>query len=274
MNAAANSGALVDSHVNLHHEKFACDLDDVVARAREAGVFAMLTISDMRSSTAAIAEIPSAFENVWRSVGVHPHYVKDDPELDARALIGLAAPDDVIGIGECGLDFYYQHSPRETQIKAFRAHVAAARETGLPLIIHTRDADDAMREILEEEHEKGAFVPLLHCYTGRMGLARAVLSMGGYVSFAGILTFKNADDVRAVAREIPFERLLVETDCPYLAPSPHRGRRCEPAHVAFVAGKLAEIRGVTTEEIARATTENFFRLFARAQPSADGLRRK
>lgn len=255
----------IDSHVNLHHEAFAPDLAEVMARARAAGVVGMLTISDKRSSTEAIVAAARAYPNVWRSVGVHPHYVKDDPHLSVSDLIALAAPADVVGIGECGLDHHYEYSPRDIQDKAFRLHIAAARATGLPLIIHTREADAATLAILEEERQAGAFTPLLHSYTGGLMLAEAVLAMGGYVSFAGIITFKAADNVREVARAAPLDRLLVETDCPYLAPVPHRGRRCEPAHVADVAAKLAEIKGVSVETLAAATTENFFRLFQRAQ---------
>lgn len=260
------SGGLIDSHVNLHSEKFAEDLADVIARAREAGVRSMLTICDKLASVEAIAAIADVRKGVWRTVGVHPHYAKDHAGLTAETLIGLAKPEKVVGVGECGLDFYYEYSGRDAQESVFRAHVAAARATGLPLVIHTRDADDAMRAILEEEQGEGAFTPLLHCYTGGMPLAEAVVGMGGYVSFSGIITFRNAGDIRAIAAALPLERIIVETDCPYLAPVPFRGRRCEPAHVVHVAEKLAEIRGVPADEIARVTTENFHRLFARTRP--------
>jgi TatD DNase family protein len=256
---------LIDSHVNLHHEKFAEDLEEVIGRARAAGVGAMLTISDKLASTEAIKTIVAAHRNIWRSVGVHPHYAIEEPDLTAARIIELAKDEKVIGIGECGLDFYYRHSPQEVQEKVFRAHIGAARETGLPLIIHTRDADERTREMLEEEFERGPFTPLLHCYTGGPALAEAARALGGYVSFSGIITFRNADEVRAVAEETPLERLIVETDCPYLAPVPMRGRRCEPAHVVYVAEKLAEIKGVSVEEIHRATTGNFLRLFSRAK---------
>lgn len=256
---------LIDSHVNLHHEKFAEDLEEVIERARAAGVGAMLTISDKLSSTEAIKAIVATHKNIWRSVGVHPHYAIEAPDLSAAQLIALAKDDKVVGIGECGLDFYYGHSPREVQEKVFLAHIEAARETGLPLIIHTRDADERTREMLEEEYERGAFTPLLHCYTGGPALAGRARSLGGYVSFSGIITFRNAGDVRAVAEATPLDRLIVETDCPYLAPVPFRGRRCEPAHVAHVAAKLAEIKSVSVDEIATATTENFLRLFSRAR---------
>ncbi len=256
---------LVDSHVNLHSEKFAEDLTDVIARAQAAGVTAMLSICDKLASVEAIASITDSRSGLWRSVGVHPHYAKDYAALASERLVELAAPEKVIGIGECGLDFHYLYSSRDEQERVFQAHIEAARETQLPLIIHTRDADDAMQSILEGEFGKGAFAPLLHCYTGGLRLAEAVIKMGGYVSFSGILTFKNAADLRAIAAALPLERIIIETDCPYLAPVPMRGRRCEPAHLVYVAEKLAEIRSLDVQEIARVTTENYYRLFSRAQ---------
>lgn len=260
---------LVDSHVNLHHEKFAGEVDDVIARARAAGVRAMLTISDRIGSTGAIRDIAGAHRNVWRSVGAHPHYASDHRDLSAEALVDLAAEPDVVGVGECGLDFHYEFSPRADQEKVFKIHIEAAQETGMPLIIHTREADDAMQETLEREMARRSFVPLLHCYTGGLKLAEAVIGMGGYVSFSGILTFRNADDIRAVAARMRHDRIIVETDCPYLAPIPHRGRRAEPAHVVHVADKLSEILGVARADIDRMTTENFFRLFRRAKFDRD-----
>ena len=259
---------LVDSHVNLHSEKFADDLDAVIARARAAGIAGMLTISDRLSSTEAIRKIADAHDDIWRSVGTHPLHAKDESDLSAETLVGLAEDPKVVGVGECGLDFHYEYSPRDIQERVFRAHIAAARETGLPLIIHTRDADAAMLAILQEEFGKGPFTPLLHCYTGGQALADGVLAMGGYISFAGIITFRNADDIRAIAKAAPLDRLIVETDCPYLAPVPMRGRRNEPAFVVHVAEKLAEIRGAGMSVIAAATTENFFRLFSRATKGA------
>jgi TatD DNase family protein len=258
---------LVDSHVNLHSERYDEDRDAVIRAAREAGVAYMLTISDKLSSTAAIKTIADSVDFIWRSIGVHPHYADEYPALTARELVDLAADKKVIGIGECGLDFYYEHSDRAAQFPVFRVHIDAARETGLPLIIHTRDADEEMRKLLLEEHAKGAFTPLLHCYTGGPALADAVLALGGYISFSGILTFKNAADICAIAEAAPMDRILIETDCPYLAPAPMRGRRNEPAYVTHVAEKLGHIKGVSLETIAAATTENFFRLFARANPS-------
>ena len=259
---------LIDSHVNLHAEKYADDLEEVIARAREAGVIGMLTISDRLQSTKAIKAIAETHPDIWRSVGVHPHYAKDAADLTAEKLIELAAGRKVVGIGECGLDNYYEYSPSDIQEKIFRAHVAAARATDLPLIIHTRDADARMLEILQEEYAKGAFTPLLHCYTGGPELAEGVLAMGGYISFSGIITFRNAGDIREIAKATPLDRIIIETDCPYLAPVPMRGRRNEPAFVVHVADKLAEVKGVSREEIDKATTENFFCLFWRAHGRA------
>ena len=255
---------LVDSHVNLHSEQYADDLQEVIDRARAAGVSAMLTISDQLSSTEAISAIAAKDPLIWRSVGVHPHHAKDYPDLAATTLIDMAADENVVGIGECGLDFYYEYSDRDVQDAVFRAHISASRETGLPLIIHTREADDATRELLENEHREGAFTPLLHCYTGGPALAKAALDLGGFISFSGIITFKNASDIRAIAQAAPLDRIIIETDCPYLAPVPMRGRRNEPGYVVHVAEKLAEIKGISAEEIAQITTDNFFRLFSKA----------
>lgn len=256
---------LVDSHVNLHHEKFAGEVDAVIRAAREAGVRAMLTISDRISSTEAIKAIAARYDFIWRSVGAHPHYASDHLDLTAEKLVTLAMDDDVIGIGECGLDFHYGFSPREHQEQVFAAHIEASQETGLPLIIHAREADDVMPAMLKKAFAKRKFTPLLHCYTSGLKLAEAVMDMGGYISFSGIITFRNADGVRAVAKKMPHHRIIIETDCPYLAPVPHRGRRCDPAHVAHVADKLGEIIDLPRAEIDRMTTENFFRLFAKAE---------
>lgn len=256
---------IIDSHVNLHHERFADDLDALLARAKMAGVGAMLTISDKISSNDAIRAIAGRHPHIWRSVGAHPHYASDHLDLTTERLAALAIDADVVGIGECGLDFHYTFSPAKDQEKVFAAHIEAAQETGLPLIIHTREADRMTRAMLEHAFGKKSFTLLLHCYTSGIELAEAVMDMGGYISFSGIITFKNAEDVRAVAKRMPHHRILVETDCPYLAPIPHRGRRCEPAHVVHVAEKLGKILGVSRTEIDRMTTENFFRLFNRAR---------
>ena len=255
---------LVDSHVNLHSEQYGDDLKEVIDRARAAGVSAMLTISDQLSSTEAISEIAARDPLIWRSIGVHPHYAKNYPDLAAQTLIDLAVDDNVVGIGECGLDFHYEYSDRDVQDAVFRAHIMAARKTQLPLIIHTRDADDVTQKLLENEHREGAFTPLLHCYTGGPELANAALKLGGFISFSGIITFKNANDIRAIAEAAPLDRIIIETDCPYLAPVPMRGRRNEPCYAVHVAEKLAEIKGISAEEIAHITTDNFFRLFSKA----------
>ena len=262
---------LVDSHVNLHSEQYDEDREAVIARARAAGVGAMLTISDRLSSTGAVKAVADNHKLIWRSVGVHPHHAKDYANLDAETLIDLAAGEKVIGIGECGLDFHYEYSDREAQFPVFSAHIRASQETGLPLIIHSREADAEMRDMLVKAHGDKAFTPLLHCYTGGPDLAAAALEIGAYISFSGIITFKNAKEVRAIAEAAPLDRIIIETDCPYLAPVPMRGRRNEPAYLAHVAEKLAEIKGVAPEEAARITADNFFRLFQRADdPRTDG----
>jgi TatD DNase family protein len=259
---------LVDSHVNLHHERFAGEADAVIAAARAAGVKAMLTISDRMASAAALQAITARYPFIWRSVGAHPHYADDHAGTQASDIVGECAAPDVIGIGECGLDFHYTFSEPKAQERLFFAHIEAAQETGLPLIIHTREADDLMARMLRDAMAKRAFTPLLHCYTSGLPLAEEVMEMGGYISFSGIITFKNAEDVRKVARLMPHDRILIETDCPYLAPIPFRGRRCDPEHVTLVAARLAEIIGVSTEEAAELTTRNFFRLFRRASIEA------
>lgn len=265
---------LIDSHVNLHGERYKDDLADVLARSKAAGVGGMLTICDQLSSVPEITDIvrthgtgPDGARNMWRTVGIHPHHAKDYIATTADDLIALAAFDDVVGIGESGLDQYYNYSPTDAQLTVFHAHVDAAMRLALPLVIHTRDADEMMEQILRAGAARpgaGTLKPLLHCYTGGPDLARSVLDLGGYVSFSGILTFRNADLVRSVARLVPLDRVLIETDCPFLAPVPHRGRRNEPAFVRHVAEALAEVKGVSTGTIAETTTENFFRLFDKA----------
>ncbi len=258
---------LVDSHVNLHSEQYADDCSAVIAAARAAGVTYMLTISDKLTSTDAIKKFSDAHDFIWRSIGVHPHFASDYTDLSAQKLIDLAVDENVIGIGECGLDFHYEYSDRAAQRPVFLAHILAAQATGLPLIIHTREADDETRETLTRAYGEGAFTPLLHCYTGGKELAEAAIEIGGYISFSGIITFKNAVDIRTIAEATPLDRIIIETDCPYLAPVPMRGRRNEPAYLVHVAEKLAEIKGVSIDEIAQATTDNFFRLFSRAKRS-------
>ncbi len=254
----------VDSHVNLHGEKYREDLEEVVDRAREAGVGAMLAISDRLDHQDEIQAIAQAYDHMWHSVGVHPHHAKDYSDLDSQHLCKIAEASQAVGIGECGLDLYYEYSEIELQEPVFRAHIHSAQELNLPLIIHSRNADDKMIEMLTVEYDKRPFVPLMHCYTSGPELAKRALELGGYISFSGIITFKKADDVRAIAENTPLEKTLIETDCPYLTPVPFRGRRCEPAHVVHVAEKLAEIHNVSVEEIKKHTTDNFFQLFSKA----------
>lgn len=255
----------IDSHVNLHHEQYADDQAATIARAREAGVEAMLTICDKLENFDRVRAIAQANADIWCSVGVHPHYAKDHADLESQTLIDLAQDPKVVGIGECGLDRYYEYSPIENQLPVFRTHIAASRATQLPIIIHTRDADDIMGDVLEEEFAKGAFPILLHCYTSGAELARRALALGAYFSMSGIMTFKAAESVRAVALELPLDRVIVETDCPYLSPIPYRGRRNEPAYVKEVLAFFAELRGLSFEEAARRTTENFYSVFQRAK---------
>lgn len=253
---------LIDSHVNLHAPQFDEDRDAVIARARAAGVRLMVNISDRVSNFAAVRAIADQ-PDIWCTVGTHPHEAKENPELSAATLVELAADPRVVGIGECGLDFHYDLSPRDVQAKVFRAHAQAARETGLPLVVHTREADAVMGEILEEEHARGAFRLLMHCYTSGAELARRCAALGAWFSVSGIATFKAAEDVRAIIRDMPAERIIVETDCPYLAPVPHRGRRNEPAYIPHVLARLAEVRGWSLDEAERRTSDAFFDLFER-----------
>ena len=254
---------LIDSHVNLHAPQFDEDRDAVIARARAAGVGLMVEISDKLTTFEATHGIAMAHDDIWCTVGVHPHEAKGAADLTASTLVELAQRPKVVGIGECGLDFHYDLSPRDVQAAVFRQHVAAARETSLPLVIHTREADDVMADILREEYAAGPFKMLMHCYTSGAELAKIAAEMGAWFSVSGIATFKAAEDVRAVIRDMPGDRIIVETDCPYLAPIPHRGRRNEPAYVGHVLDKLAEIRGWSAEEAERITTEAFFGLFDR-----------
>jgi TatD DNase family protein len=252
---------IIDSHVNLHAPQFADDVEAVIARARQAGVGLMLTICDKVSSFEAVHALAMAHADIWCTVGAHPHEAKEDPDLAVEALTHLAARPKVVGIGECGLDFHYDLSPRAVQIQVFRVHVEAARRTGLPLVVHTREADEVMGEILEEEYAREPFKLLMHCYTSGAGLAKRAAALGAWFSVSGIATFKAAEAVRAVIADMPADRIIVETDCPYLAPVPFRGRRNEPAYVGHVLAKLAEIRGWSVAEAEQQTEEAFFALF-------------
>jgi TatD DNase family protein len=256
---------LIDSHCHLDFPELASDEAGVLARARTAGVAAMLTIGTRLDQFERVRAIAERHENIWCSVGVHPHEAKEEGQHTPDRLVEAARHAKVIGIGETGLDFYYEHSPRAEQATSFRAHIAAARETGLPLIVHTRDADGETGNILEEEYSKGAFSGLIHCFSSGPEIARRALALGMYISISGIVTFKAAEELRSTVRDIPLERLLVETDAPYLSPVPKRGKTNEPAFVAHTAAKVAELKGVDITELAAATTDNFFRLFTKAK---------
>ena len=252
---------MFDTHVNLHGDPYAEDLEEVLARAREAGVSRFLAICDRLDNFPAVLAIAQTHNDIWCSAGVHPHHAKDFKELSVSELCAAAKNPEVVAIGETGLDFYYGYSNADDQVSCLRKHICAARETDLPLILHTRDADALMAEILEEEYAKGEFQPLLHCYTGGPDLAQRALVLGAYVSVSGILSFKSAKDVRAVITEVPLDRIILETDCPYLAPVPMRGRRNEPAHLQYVAEALAHLKERPVEEIKRITEDNALRLF-------------
>jgi TatD DNase family protein len=254
---------MFDTHVNLHGEAFAEDLEDVLARARGAGVDRFVAICDRYDNFPAVRAIAEAHADIWCSVGVHPHHAKDFTQLTAGTLIAEAAHSKVVAIGETGLDYHYGYSPEADEVRSLREHINAARETGLPLILHTREADSTVADILEEEFAQGAFKPLLHCYTGGADLCQRALALGAYVSVSGILSFKSAKAVRAVIADVPLERLILETDCPYLAPVPMRGRRNEPAFLVHVAEALAQLKETDMETVARVTTQNALRLFSK-----------
>ncbi len=257
---------LVDSHCHLDFPDFGPELDAVVARARAAGVGTMLTIGTRLSAFEGVRAIAERYADIWCSVGVHPHEAAVEPLNEANALIERASHPRVVGIGEAGLDYYYEHSPRDDQIRNFRAHIDASRETGLPLIVHARDADDDLCDILRDETARGAFPGLIHCFSSTAKLAQTALEIGFCISISGIVTFKKADELRAVVANVPLDRLLVETDAPYLAPMPHRGKRNEPAFVKNTATVVAKLKGVDLARLEEVTTANFFRLFTKARP--------
>ena len=259
---------LVDSHCHLDFPDFASELDAVVARARAAGVGLMVTISTRVKKHAQVLGIAERFPDVFCSVGTHPHHAHEELDITAADLVSRSAHPKVVAIGEAGLDYHYDNSPRDAQEQGFRTHIAAARETQLPLVIHTREADEDCARILEDEMGKGAFPAVLHCYTGGAELARRAVALGCSIGFTGIVTFRNSEALREIAKSLPADRFLVETDSPYLAPLPYRGKRNEPAYVVEVAKVLAAVRGVSYEEICRQTTENFFRLFAKVPRGA------
>ncbi|HVA14526.1 MAG TPA: TatD family hydrolase [Stellaceae bacterium] len=254
---------LVDSHCHLDFAD-ATARPEIIARARRAGVRTLLTISTKLEEFGVVRAIAESDPDIWCSVGVHPHEAEVEP-ASTEMLVELTRHPKVVGIGETGLDFYYEHSPRARQAEIFRAHLAASRATGLPIIVHTRDADPETIAILEEEHPPAG---VIHCFSTGRALAEHALALGFYISLSGILTFKNAQALRDIARDLPLDRLLVETDAPYLAPVPMRGKTNEPAFITHTAALVAQLKGVTPDELARATSANFFRLFAKAQPPA------
>lgn len=252
---------MFDTHVNLHGEAYANDLDEVLGRARSAGITRFLAICDRMDNFPDVLAIAEANKDIWCSVGVHPHHAKDYKELNPQDLISASEHPKVVAIGETGLDFHYNYSDQPSQVASLKRHIDVSRITGLPLILHSRDADQLMGDILEEEMQKGAFKPLLHCYTGGIELAQRALKLGAFFSVSGILSFKNARNVHEVIAQIPLERIILETDCPYLAPVPHRGRRNEPAYLDEICTAYAALMGLNKEDVARQTTANSVNFF-------------
>ncbi|MEI9852874.1 MAG: TatD family hydrolase [Sphingomonas sp.] len=259
---------LVDSHCHLNYKGLVEHQAEVIARARAAGVGTMLNISTREREWSDVVGLAEREPDIWASVGIHPHEADEHPHIDTARLAAAAANPRVVAMGETGLDYYYDHSDRDRQKASFRAHIAAARETGLPIIVHTRDAEEDTAAILREEMDKGTFGGVIHCFTASADFARIALDLGLYISLSGIVTFKNAIDLQASAKEIPGERLLVETDSPFLAPVPHRGKPCEPAFVADTARFVAGLRGESVDDLAAQTTRNFFALFSKCDAPA------
>jgi TatD DNase family protein len=259
---------LIDSHCHLNYEGLVERQDEVLDHARKRGVTGFLNISTRQREWGDVIAVAERNADVWASVGVHPHEADAHPDLGATALVEGTKHPRVIAIGECGLDYYYDKSDRAAQRERFEAHIEAARETGLPLIVHTRDAEEDTAEILERAAREKGVKGVLHCFTGTADLAKTALDLGFFISLSGIVTFKNAADLQHTARMIPLESLLVETDSPFLAPVPHRGKKCEPAFVADTASFVAELRGEDPEALADATTANFFKLFSKATGAA------
>jgi len=257
---------LVDSHCHLDFPDFADEREDIINRARQAGVAYMLTISTHLSRFPGVLAIAEEHEGIWCSLGVHPHEAdKEAAAATPQRLVELSGHPKVIGLGETGLDYYYEHSARSRQQESFRNHLAASRETGLPVIVHTRSADEDTIEMLQEATAEGAITGLIHCFSSSREFAEKAVELGFYISLSGIVTFKTADELRAIVADLPLDRILVETDAPYLAPMPKRGKRNEPAFTAHTAALVAEIKGISADELAAATTENFFRLFSKAK---------
>lgn len=254
----------VDSHCHLNYKGLVEDQQGVLERARAAGVSGMLNISTREREWDDVLAVAEREPDVWASVGIHPHEADHHPEIDTAKLVERAGNPRVVAIGETGLDYYYDKSDRDRQRTSFRSHIAASRDTGLPLIVHTRDAEEDTANMLAEEMGKGAYKGVIHCFTASADFARKALDLGLYISISGIVTFKNAKDLQATAATIPADRLLIETDSPFLAPLPHRGKPCEPGFVADTARVLAELRGEPVEQLAAQTRDNFFKLFDKA----------
>lgn len=256
---------LIDSHCHLDFPELAADRAGVLARAKAAGIDGMVTISTRVKRFDEIKAIAEAHAEVWCSVGTHPHHADEELDIFTEDLVRLSAHPRCVAIGEAGLDYFYDNAPKEAQETGLRRHIAASRLTGLPLVIHSRSADVHMAAVLSDEMGQGAFPFVLHCFTAGADLARKALELGGYISFSGIITFKNAEEIREVAKFVPADRYLVETDAPYLAPVPHRGGTNEPSYVAHTAAKVAEVRGISLEQLGAETTDSFFRLFSKAK---------
>jgi TatD DNase family protein len=259
---------LVDSHCHLDFPELSGDAEGVIARARKAGVGHMLTIGTKITKFDGVLAMAERFDNVSCSVGIHPHEAGVEPKIDVEKLTTLALHPKVVAFGETGLDFYYEHSPRAEQESSFRVHIAAAREAGLPVIVHTRDADTETAAILADEMQKGAFTGVIHCFSSGPELATKALELGFYISLSGIVTFKKAEALRETVKTVPLDRILVETDSPYLAPMPYRGKTNEPAYVTQTAGVVADLKGVSRDELATRTSANFFALFSKAKAPA------
>ncbi|MCB2013900.1 MAG: TatD family hydrolase [Sphingobium sp.] len=256
---------MIDSHCHLNYKGLVEEQGAVIERARAAGVSGMLNISTREREWDDIIATAQAHEGIWASVGIHPHEADEHPDIDTQRLVEASQHAKVVGIGETGLDYYYDHSDRQRQQLSFRSHVVAARETGLPLIVHTRDAEEDTLTILREGMEEGAYPGLIHCFTASGAFADAALELGFYISISGIVTFKNAKELQETAARLPADRLLIETDSPFLAPVPHRGKTCEPAYVADTAQFLANLRGEKVDDLIASTSQNFFTLFSKAQ---------